>query len=72
MTSTTHTRRLPAQRTGAKGLFARLIEIEGLWRQRQHLAKLDDAVLHDIGISRAEAQTEAARGVWAAPRHWMR
>lgn len=72
MTSTTQTRRLPAQRSGAKGFLARLFAAEALWRQRQHLAKLDDAALRDIGVSRAQAEAEATRGVWAAPRHWMR
>ena len=33
-------------------------------RQRQQLARLDDRLLDDIGVSRAEAQAEARRPWW--------
>ena len=39
-----------------------------VWRQRRVLARLDDNVLKDIGISRAEAEAEAARPFWDLPR----
>lgn len=41
-----------------------------LFRQRQHLRALSDDQLNDIGISRQDALTEAARPVWDAPQHW--
>ncbi|HYD65677.1 DUF1127 domain-containing protein [Azospirillum sp.] len=33
-------------------------------RQRQALAKLDDALLRDIGLTRAEARREAEKPIW--------
>ncbi len=33
-------------------------------RQRRHLASLDDRMLRDIGISRADAEHEAAIPFW--------
>jgi uncharacterized protein YjiS (DUF1127 family) len=49
-------------------LFTRL----QIWKQRRDLAKLDDRALEDIGLSRAEAEREAKRPLWDAPRHWQR
>ncbi|MDM7932835.1 DUF1127 domain-containing protein [Tabrizicola sp.] len=52
--------------------------VAGLWRlialsrSRRHLARLDDHLLRDIGLSRAEAEAEVARPVWDAPPHWHR
>jgi len=43
-----------------------------LWRQRRVLARLDDTMLDDIGISRAEAQLEAERPLWDAPSTWLK
>jgi uncharacterized protein YjiS (DUF1127 family) len=37
---------------------------------RRSLALLDDHLLADIGITRAEAEHEAARPLWDAPAHW--
>jgi uncharacterized protein YjiS (DUF1127 family) len=34
------------------------------WRQRQALLKLDDHLLRDIGITRAEVIQEARKGFW--------
>lgn len=36
-------------------------------RQRRHLMKLDDRLLKDVGISRADAEREAARKFWDLP-----
>lgn len=41
-----------------------------LFRQRHALARLDDAALADIGLSRADALAEANRPLWDAPAHW--
>lgn len=32
------------------------------WRQRRALAALDDRLLRDIGVSRADAEAEARKG----------
>ncbi|MBP9182993.1 MAG: DUF1127 domain-containing protein [Fuscovulum sp.] len=52
-----------------RGLLGQLAQALSLGRQRAHLARLDDHLLRDIGVSRAEAEAEAARG-WDAPAHW--
>ncbi|WP_170331580.1 DUF1127 domain-containing protein [Ruegeria arenilitoris] len=57
-----------AHRKPSKGLG--LWTLLGLARQRRSLAKLDDRALEDIGVSRAEADTEAARPFWDAPVNW--
>ncbi|MGV6848684.1 MAG: DUF1127 domain-containing protein [Marinibacterium sp.] len=43
-----------------------------LWRQRQHLARLDDIALKDLGLTRHQAESEAARPFWDVPAHWRR
>lgn len=54
-------------RTRYTGVFGYL----DLYRQRRALAKMDNAQLVDLGLSRAEAQAEAARPLWDAPNHWQ-
>ena len=44
----------------------------GTWRQRRALARLDDRMLADIGVSTDEAKREAARPIWDAPSNWTR
>ncbi|GGG64002.1 hypothetical protein GCM10011415_08110 [Salipiger pallidus] len=61
----------PAERR-RRGLLAALIEAHALWQQRRRLPQLDDHLLRDMGITRAEAEAEAARKPWDAPRHWSR
>ncbi|MDZ4313036.1 MAG: DUF1127 domain-containing protein [Cypionkella sp.] len=41
-------------------------------RQRAQLARLDDAMLADIGVTPREAATEAARPAWDVPSNWLR
>ncbi|MGB1234746.1 MAG: DUF1127 domain-containing protein [Planktomarina sp.] len=41
-------------------------------RQRRALAKLSDAALDDLGLSRCEAVEEASRPVWDVPQNWRR
>lgn len=52
-------------------LFTRLLGAFSLRRQRDRLADLDPHMLDDIGITRAQALTEAARPMWDAPDHWQ-
>ncbi|MBL4926702.1 DUF1127 domain-containing protein [Fuscibacter oryzae] len=58
--------------TRKQSLLARLLTALALHRQRQHLARLDDAMLKDIGLTREAAQHEAQRPIWDAPGHWLR
>ncbi len=51
-------------------LMSRLARRVGLWRQRRALARLDDAALDDIGVTRRQAEAEARRPVWDAPANW--
>jgi uncharacterized protein YjiS (DUF1127 family) len=46
------------------GLRQRLRLALHAWRTRTQLARLDDRMLSDIGISRAEALAEADRAPW--------
>jgi uncharacterized protein YjiS (DUF1127 family) len=43
-----------------------------LTRSRRSLRRLDDHLLRDIGLTRAEAEAEATRALWDAPAHWKR
>jgi uncharacterized protein YjiS (DUF1127 family) len=52
-------------------LHATLTAVLMLHRTRARLAMLDDHLLRDIGLTRAEAAAEAARPVWDAPGHWQ-
>lgn len=44
----------------------------GTARQRRQLAGLTDAQLRDIGLTRADARTEAQRPIWDVPSAWLR
>ncbi|MEZ5713906.1 MAG: DUF1127 domain-containing protein [Paracoccaceae bacterium] len=60
-----------ARRLGRPVLLpARIGAILSLRRQRARLAKLDDDRLADIGLTRAQAETEAARPFWDVPATW--
>jgi uncharacterized protein YjiS (DUF1127 family) len=49
----------------------RLLFALEMHRQRARLSQLDDHLLRDIGLTRAEAAAEACRPVWDAPAHWF-
>jgi uncharacterized protein YjiS (DUF1127 family) len=38
--------------------------VQEVWGMRQRLGDLDDRMLQDLGISRAQAQYEASRPIW--------
>lgn len=59
-----------ARPRATKTLLQRMRIAAAIARQRRDLAALDDAMLRDIGLSRGQALTEAARPFWDAPRHW--
>ncbi len=54
------------------GLIAPLFAAHDVWRQRRTLADLDDHLLADIGLTRHEATSEAARPIWDVPATWRR
>lgn len=55
-----------------QSLLSRFIQARALARQRKALANLEDSMLSDIGITRAQAEHESERPVWGAPQHWMK
>lgn len=61
---------IDALRTIAAGPVARTLSTVATWvrrqRSRKQLAELDDAMLRDIGISRANADFEASKAFWRA------
>ncbi|QGX98838.1 DUF1127 domain-containing protein [Roseovarius faecimaris] len=54
---------------GRPGRIA-LFSLFDLARQRRALARMDDARLADLGLSREDAMAEAKRPVWDVPAHW--
>lgn len=70
MTQTTMT--LPLRRPVLAGLIGLVATATALRKQRASLANLDDTRLADLGLSRAEAEREAARPVWDVPAFWRR
>ena len=58
----------PRGRRGGRGLLARAVDVVLGWaeraRQRRHLARLDDRLLRDIGVSRVEVEAEISRPFW--------
>lgn len=57
----------PAPRAGILRTLARMVAVR---RQRRALARLDDHLLEDIGVTREAAMEEAERAPWDAPGHW--
>lgn len=47
-----------------------IVAWEELRKTRKSLGKLDDHILRDIGLTRAQAKAEARRSVWDAAPHW--
>jgi uncharacterized protein YjiS (DUF1127 family) len=72
MTSMTSLRAAALPTRAHKSLLSRLVTLNAVYRQRRALAALDAAALADLGLSRSEAETEAARPFWDAPAHWCK
>lgn len=53
-----------------RSLLARLFAWREEARQKARLRLLDDRLLSDIGVTRAEAEAEADRPAWDSPSHW--
>ncbi|WP_207459416.1 DUF1127 domain-containing protein [Azospirillum sp. SYSU D00513] len=45
-------------------LIELVMSVHERWRQRQHLMMLDDHLLKDIGLSRADADQETSKPFW--------
>lgn len=56
----------PAVRLGGGGVVKLLGTWSGRMRERAALAALDDRVLEDIGLTRKQVETEAAKPFWRA------
>ncbi|WP_157970880.1 DUF1127 domain-containing protein [Pseudogemmobacter bohemicus] len=54
------------------GLLAGIADFLARRRQQRRLRMMEDYLLDDIGLSRAEAEQEAGRIHWEAPAHWRR
>ena len=52
--------------------LTKLLDALALRRQRRTLARLDARALEDIGITREQAEAEAARSIWDAPEFWQK
>lgn len=50
-----------------RAIWLQLARWRELYRQRQQLAALSDEMLKDIGLSRADIETEATRPFWDEP-----
>jgi uncharacterized protein YjiS (DUF1127 family) len=76
MFASLHTSTLAVSRVQSRGIFAdvakRLRLAATARHQRAQLARLDDQMLADIGLTPREAATEAARPAWDVPRNWLR
>jgi uncharacterized protein YjiS (DUF1127 family) len=48
-------------------VLSHLLRWYELYQQRQALARMSDATLHDLGLSRADIQQEAERHFWDDP-----
>lgn len=61
-------RRTPTASQGARGLMNRSINVLLLWneraRQRQHLSRLDDRLIKDMGITHADVEAEIRKPFW--------
>lgn len=57
-------------RPWALRLVDRYLAAQALNKQYQALLRLDDSLLRDIGITRAQAVKQATKPVWDAPQHW--
>ncbi|HEV8392021.1 MAG TPA: DUF1127 domain-containing protein [Dongiaceae bacterium] len=62
----------PSRAKADGGLVTRLFDQVFSWldhaRQRRHLGQLDDRLLRDIGLSRAEVEQEISRRFWQNDR----
>lgn len=70
MSAHSSSRSLPLIRHARPSLLSWVLSALAVRRQRRQLARLDDATLTDIGLTRQQALEEARRPFWDAPDHW--
>ena len=58
------------RKAATPALLALMTQLPALWRQRRALRALDAGQLADLGLTRAQADAEAARPVWDVPTAW--
>ena len=62
-----------AVQPASAGLLSGLLNRLAVWlevrRERRQLLSMSDYMLHDIGISRADAEGEGTRRFWDLPDH---
>lgn len=58
------------RRLGLSALLAYLRRLQALRAERRALARLDDHLLADIGLTPDAARSEAERALWDVPSHW--
>lgn len=51
-------------RPSVRGILDWLVAIDARYRQRRTLETLDDRMLRDIGVTRAEVEQEMRRPLW--------
>lgn len=62
----------PAPQKSSQSTLRLLATAMSTYRQRRALARLDDAALKDLGLSRHDAAQEANRPIWDVPAAWRR
>ena len=76
MFASLHTSTLAIARVQSRGTLADVVKRARLAitarRQRAQLAQLDATLLADIGVTAAQAASEAARPAWDVPSNWLR
>jgi uncharacterized protein YjiS (DUF1127 family) len=64
--------RLARQTSRFQGLWQAIAQVLSLQRERSHLARLDDHMLCDIGLTPDAARIESERPIWDAPQNWRK
>ena len=59
--------RAVSQNSWAQRMAGQIARWYQLSRQRAHLRRISDAVLKDLGLSRADIETESHRAFWDDP-----
>ena len=68
--STHHTALRSSFQPQTRSFIGNIRRMIALAHQRRQLPALDDHLLADIGISRAQALEEGRQTIWNAPSHW--
>jgi len=73
MTASIHqTALLATCRPESRSVVGSIRHMIAVARQRRQLRALDDHLLEDIGISRAQALEESRQAAWNSPDHWCK